>query len=99
MSRENVEVVRQVFDAIGDRDHRRLVELTGPEVEWRSFFAALLPKPSAFVAVFFRLAALLATGSPQAGLVVAINRAMQAMTMAGEGRERRSFLMRVPFAA
>lgn len=44
MSQENVEVLRQVFAAIADRDHARLVELTDPDVEWRSFFAALLPK-------------------------------------------------------
>ena len=43
MSRENVEVVKLIFDAIADRDHPRLVELTDPRVEWRSFFAALLP--------------------------------------------------------
>src|SRR3954471_4431548 len=44
MSQENMEIVRQVFDAVGDRDHERLVELTDPEVVSRSFFAAFLPK-------------------------------------------------------
>jgi len=39
MSQENVEIVRQVFDAIAQRDLQRLVALTDPAVEWRSFFA------------------------------------------------------------
>jgi ketosteroid isomerase-like protein len=41
MSRENVEVARQVLAAVGRRDLARLLELTDPEIVWRSFFAAL----------------------------------------------------------
>jgi ketosteroid isomerase-like protein len=39
MSGENLEAVRAVFDAIGQRDLGALRGLTDPEVEWRSFFA------------------------------------------------------------
>jgi ketosteroid isomerase-like protein len=39
MSEENVELVRQVFDAVERRDLARLIALTDPEVEWSSFFA------------------------------------------------------------
>jgi ketosteroid isomerase-like protein len=39
MSQENVELARQVMDAISKRDVPRLVELSAPEVEWYSFFA------------------------------------------------------------
>jgi ketosteroid isomerase-like protein len=39
VSRENVELARQVFDGITRRDVSRLIALTDPEVEWRSFFA------------------------------------------------------------
>jgi ketosteroid isomerase-like protein len=35
----NVETVRRVLDAVGRRDVARLLALTDPEVEWRSFFA------------------------------------------------------------
>jgi ketosteroid isomerase-like protein len=41
MSRQNVEAVRQVLAAISQRDLSRLLELTDPEIEWRSFFAAV----------------------------------------------------------
>ena len=44
MSQENVEVFRRVLAAVGEDDlAERLIELCDPEVEWRSFFAALLP--------------------------------------------------------
>src|SRR5688572_13517287 len=39
MSQENVELARQVMDAIGRRDAERLIALSAPEVEWYSFFA------------------------------------------------------------
>ena len=39
MSQENVELARVVLDTLGARDAERLVELSDPEVEWRSFFA------------------------------------------------------------
>jgi len=39
MSQENVELARQVMEAIGRRDAERLVALSAPEVEWHSFFA------------------------------------------------------------
>jgi uncharacterized protein len=39
MSEENVRLVREVLDAIGQRDSSRLTDLTDPAVEWRSFFA------------------------------------------------------------
>src|SRR3954451_21338274 len=39
MSPENVETARVVLDVLGMRDTARLIELTDPEVEWRSFFA------------------------------------------------------------
>ena len=39
MSKENIRVAREVFDAVRRQDSSRLVELTDPEVEWRSFFA------------------------------------------------------------
>jgi ketosteroid isomerase-like protein len=41
MSRQNVEAVREVLAAISQRDLSRLLELTDPEIEWRSFFAAV----------------------------------------------------------
>jgi ketosteroid isomerase-like protein len=41
MSRENVEAAREIIAAISCRDLSRLLELTDPEIEWRSFFAAL----------------------------------------------------------
>lgn len=41
MSRQNVEAVREVLAAISQRDLSRLLELTHPEIEWRSFFAAV----------------------------------------------------------
>jgi ketosteroid isomerase-like protein len=39
VSQENVELARVVLDALGMRDIERLIELSDPEVEWRSFFA------------------------------------------------------------
>jgi ketosteroid isomerase-like protein len=39
MSQENVELAREVLDALGRRDATRLIALAHPEVEWRSFFA------------------------------------------------------------
>ena len=41
MSQENVELAREVMDALSRGDHARLVALADPEVEWRSFFAEL----------------------------------------------------------
>jgi ketosteroid isomerase-like protein len=41
MSQDNVEVVSQLLAAVTRRDVSRLVDLTDPDVEWRSFFAAL----------------------------------------------------------
>jgi ketosteroid isomerase-like protein len=38
---EKVELARRVFDAVTRRDVPRLISLTDPEVEWRSFFAEL----------------------------------------------------------
>ena len=39
MSRENIELVREFLDAVTRRDLSRLIALSDPEVEWRSFFA------------------------------------------------------------
>jgi uncharacterized protein len=39
MSRENVEIAREVMDALGERDADRLIELSDPDVEWHSLFA------------------------------------------------------------
>jgi ketosteroid isomerase-like protein len=41
MSRQNVEAAREVLSAVERRDRSRLIELTDPEIEWRSFFADL----------------------------------------------------------
>lgn len=41
MSRETIELARQVMDAVDERDVSRLIELTDPEVEWHSMFAGL----------------------------------------------------------
>jgi ketosteroid isomerase-like protein len=41
MSQENVEIARQLLVAVGERDLSALLRLTDPQVEWRSFFAAL----------------------------------------------------------
>src|SRR5262245_4591470 len=41
MSEEAVKLARDVLDAISQGDFARLVALTDPEVEWRSFFAEL----------------------------------------------------------
>ena len=42
--RANADVLRELLDAVGERDLPRLVALTDPDVTWRSFFAGLLPK-------------------------------------------------------
>jgi ketosteroid isomerase-like protein len=39
MSQENVELARRVMEALSGRDLSRLIALSDPEVEWRSFFA------------------------------------------------------------
>jgi ketosteroid isomerase-like protein len=39
MSRENIELAREFLDAVTRRDPSRLIALSDPEVEWRSFFA------------------------------------------------------------
>jgi|SRR5437667_2748456 len=39
MSSENVELARQVLEAVTRRDLSRLIAFTDPEVEWQSFFA------------------------------------------------------------
>ena len=41
MSQENVEIARRVIDAVEQRNLDRLIELSDPEVEWRSAFADL----------------------------------------------------------
>ena len=38
----NVETVHRVLAAITERDLPRLLELVASDIEWRSFFAALL---------------------------------------------------------
>jgi ketosteroid isomerase-like protein len=44
VSRENVDAARRVLAAVSERDIESLLKLTDPEVEWRSFFAALLER-------------------------------------------------------
>jgi ketosteroid isomerase-like protein len=39
MSRENVELARQIMDALSRRDLSGLIALSDPEVEWYSLFA------------------------------------------------------------
>jgi ketosteroid isomerase-like protein len=39
MSEDNVEVARQLLEAVSARDLSRVLELTDPDVEWHSFFA------------------------------------------------------------
>jgi ketosteroid isomerase-like protein len=41
VSQENVELVKEAIEAVARQDAARLVELTDPEVEWRSFLAQL----------------------------------------------------------
>ena len=41
MSQEHVELASQVLDALNRQDLSRLIALTGPEIEWHSFFAEL----------------------------------------------------------
>jgi ketosteroid isomerase-like protein len=38
---ESLKIVDQVIDAVARRDVSRLIELTDPEVEWRSFLAEI----------------------------------------------------------
>jgi ketosteroid isomerase-like protein len=45
MSQENVEIVRQAFDALNARDTDRALSMCDPEIEYRSAFVpALAPK-------------------------------------------------------
>jgi ketosteroid isomerase-like protein len=39
VSSDNIELAREFLDAVARRDLPRLLALTDPEVEWRSFFA------------------------------------------------------------
>jgi len=39
MSEENVQLAREVLAALATRDPARLIALSHPDVEWRSFFA------------------------------------------------------------
>src|SRR4051794_4873436 len=39
MSQDQLQLARELFDAVARRDLERLLELTDPEVEWHSFFA------------------------------------------------------------
>ena len=41
MSQENVDIALRLFAAVAERDLDALLDLTDPEVRWRSFFAAL----------------------------------------------------------
>lgn len=41
MSDENVELARQIMDALSSRDLSRLIALSDPDVEWYSLFASL----------------------------------------------------------
>jgi ketosteroid isomerase-like protein len=41
MSTQNVALAHEVIDAVERRDLSRLIDLTDPEVEWRSVFAEL----------------------------------------------------------
>ena len=41
MSQENVELAREVMNALSERDLPRLLDFADPEVEWHSFFAEL----------------------------------------------------------
>ena len=41
MAQATVELARQVMDTLSRGDYSRLIEMTDPEVEWRSFFAQL----------------------------------------------------------
>ena len=45
MSQQNVEIFRRVLDTVGELSSGPdgLIALADPEIEWRSFFAALLP--------------------------------------------------------
>jgi ketosteroid isomerase-like protein len=40
-SNNNVRLAQQLLTAVSERDLTRLLDLTDPNVEWRSFFAAL----------------------------------------------------------
>ena len=39
MSKQNIELAREVLNTLEERDASRLVALADPEVEWHSFFA------------------------------------------------------------
>jgi ketosteroid isomerase-like protein len=39
MAQDNVDLARQVLEALGERDPARLISLADPDVEWHSFFA------------------------------------------------------------
>jgi ketosteroid isomerase-like protein len=41
MSQQNIELSRELVEAVAQKDADGLVELTDPEVEWHSFFAQL----------------------------------------------------------
>ena len=41
MSQENVEPIGEMIEAVARQDVARLVELTDPDIEWRSFLAEL----------------------------------------------------------
>ena len=41
MSAETLKLAREVMDALSQGNFARLVALSDPEVEWRSFFAEL----------------------------------------------------------
>ena len=42
MSQDTLKLARDVMDALSRGDFDRLVAMTDPEVEWRSFFALSL---------------------------------------------------------
>jgi hypothetical protein len=48
MSRESLELARQVLDGLGNRDADALIAVAEPDVEWHSFFA--LGRETAFTA-------------------------------------------------
>jgi ketosteroid isomerase-like protein len=41
MSEENVELARQIMDALSRRDLSRLIAVSDPDIEWYSLFASL----------------------------------------------------------
>jgi ketosteroid isomerase-like protein len=44
VSEANVDAARRVMTAVAERNVQALMELTAPDVRWRSFFAALLER-------------------------------------------------------